>query len=278
MWHEYKINEQIRITGFYSFFEAYRPVNYSFSGESHNFWECMYVINGQICASGNERVYHLKSNDMIVHKPLELHKYNVEGTNEASLLIFSFNVKGSITDFFKDKVFHLSLSQQRIINNLLDYVRTKPQKDEKYPAVLSYLSPSNQINTYLQNLSSGVEQIFLSLYEESVPTSVSNSHDAVIFGNAVKYMLANINTQISIDTLSRHCNISSTGLKKIFTKYSGLGIHQYFLKLKMNKASEYLKTGLSVTEISSLLGFSSQGYFSHAFKRETGLSPSEYLR
>ena len=43
----------------------------------------------------------------------------------------------------------------------------------------------------------------------------------------------------------------------------------------MNLATEFLKNGLCVSETAEKLGFSSQAYFSVAYKRETGMNPSE---
>ena len=66
-----EIHEQLRISRMYSFFTAYHKNGYTFTGESHNFWEVMYVISGSICASGNDRVYDLSEGDIIFHEPLE---------------------------------------------------------------------------------------------------------------------------------------------------------------------------------------------------------------
>ena len=55
-WLAYTIKEQIRITDLYSLFEIHYDNGYAFPGETHNFWECLYVMKGEVCVSGNERV------------------------------------------------------------------------------------------------------------------------------------------------------------------------------------------------------------------------------
>ncbi|MBQ9940468.1 MAG: helix-turn-helix transcriptional regulator [Clostridia bacterium] len=62
----------------------------------------------------------------------------------------------------------------------------------------------------------------------------------------------------------------------MFGKYNGLGIHEYILKNKIFLAKQMLRDGFSVTETSDKLSFSSQNYFSTAFKREVGISPGKY--
>lgn len=60
---------------------------------------------------------------------------------------------------------------------------------------------------------------------------------------------------------------------------TGLGIGEYILKVRIDMARRYLsETGMTIAEISDKLGFSSQRYFSTAFKRATGLSPSEFRK
>ena len=65
------------------------------------------------------------------------------------------------------------------------------------------------------------------------------------------------------------------GDKVLFEKYAGISIHKYFLKLKFKVATKLLKEGLSVSEVSEKLNFSSQSYFSVSYKREMRISPSE---
>ena len=64
MWKSYKIVDEIKITQMFSMFEQKKGKEFSSPGEMHDFWECMYVIDGNICASGDERVYHLGVNDI----------------------------------------------------------------------------------------------------------------------------------------------------------------------------------------------------------------------
>jgi len=158
----------------------------------------------------------------------------------------------------------------------IEYIREKNSKGKKiYDKKSLRLYEDDKIS--LQNVATRIEQLLFSLNEENSQTYSSDSYDAVVFKNAVKFMNVNIQKQLSIDELAQKCNISPTGLKNIFSKYAGLGIHKYFLKLKINHAVHLLKQGVSVTQISEILGYSSQGYFSHAFKRETGKNPSEYM-
>ncbi len=54
---------------------------------------------------------------------------------------------------------------------------------------------------------------------------------------------------------------------------------QYVLSLRMSNAESLLEmTDYNVTEISSIVGYENPLYFSRMFKKQRGLSPSEYRK
>ncbi len=276
MWHSYKITESIKINEMYSFFEVHYGHNYFFPGESHNFWECMYIIDGNVCVSGDERVYNMKKNEIIFHKPLEVHKFQIDSTEGAHLLIFSFSMGGKLSNFFENKVFFLNSEQINIISALLRFMRNNIIPDTKSGDCSMYIKKFDSSATYSQMVVSYIYQLFLSLCVDSTVSDAAQTGDAKIFSDAVNYMSGNINAMPGIKEIAESCNISQTGLKRIFTKYSGISVHKYFLMMKINTAAHMINENMSITEISEKLGFSSQAYFSFVFKRETGFSPSEY--
>lgn len=79
VWMAYHIEEQIIINSLYSLFEMHYNDGYAFQGETHNFWECLYVIDGKGYVSGDERVYNLTRGNIVFHKPMEFHKFLIHG-------------------------------------------------------------------------------------------------------------------------------------------------------------------------------------------------------
>jgi len=271
MWVAHSIKEVIKIRNFYTFFSVHFKDGFNFYGESHNFWECLYVIDGKVCVSADEKVYNLSSGEIIFHKPLEMHKFYIDNKNGATLLIFSFDIEGSKSDYFKEKVFMLSPEQKNIIDSLLEYV----DKDLTFKISKNYLEPFDSSDIYSQAVSTYIHQLFLFLLEnENLSQNATDPH-AIIYKKAVNYMKSMVSAQVSVEDVAKKCNISTSSLKRIFYKYSGLSIHKYFLTLKINTAANMLKNGESVTQVAQTLDFSSQGYFSKVFKRETGINPTQ---
>lgn len=277
IWKSYKINEQLRIKEMFSFFEQECEKSYDFQGEAHNFWECLYVEEGSVCVSADERVYNLEKNGLIFHKPFEFHKFYADSESGAKIFVFSFSLEGELCDYFRNKVFVLSKEQQNIISAMLSYVNKKlPEVEKPNDAEFRpYLYPFSIIKTYSQMLTTYIYQLFLSLADSGTVSEISDSYEAAVFRKAVDYMNSNTGGQPSVSEISKFCNVSEAGLKRLFDRFAGIGVHKYFLQIKIKAATELLKSGVSVSDTAERLGYSSQGYFSAAYKRETGKSPSE---
>ena len=93
-----------------------------------------------------------------------------------------------------------------------------------------------------------------------------------------KFLLAdNVATHLDIGRLSRSLGLGYSRFRQLFKKYTGLSPYQFFLDLKIGRAKELLlQRQYSVKEIAYMLSFDDPYYFSHLFKKKTGLPPSEW--
>jgi len=92
-------------------------------------------------------------------------------------------------------------------------------------------------------------------------------------------LLEHIGNPITIKELSRKVAINECYLKKGFKEIFGTTIFDFYQQQRMEHAKYLLyEKGLSVTDVSDLLGYSSISHFSAAFKKHTGLKPCELLK
>lgn len=95
---------------------------------------------------------------------------------------------------------------------------------------------------------------------------------------AREILLKHIGEPITIKALSRKVAINECYLKKGFKEIFGTTIFDFYQGQRMEHAKYLLyDKGLSVTEVSMLLGYSSISHFSTAFKKHTGIKPCELL-
>ncbi|MFF7204370.1 helix-turn-helix transcriptional regulator [Streptomyces sp. NPDC008141] len=82
---------------------------------------------------------------------------------------------------------------------------------------------------------------------------------------------------LDLDAVAAHAGYSRYHFVRAFKAVYGQTPGQYLSRRRIDRAEELLRSAnLSVTEICTLVGFSSLGTFSTRFKKQTGLTPSQY--
>ncbi len=82
---------------------------------------------------------------------------------------------------------------------------------------------------------------------------------------------------LSIKDISEHVHLSTSYLCTIFKTETGKTLNQYITEYRIEKAKQLLIDPRNkITDISSRVGYSDGNYFGKSFKKEVGLSPSEY--
>lgn len=95
----------------------------------------------------------------------------------------------------------------------------------------------------------------------------------------ILYLEENIQNELNMPQIAAMCHVSETCFRRLFQQYSGFSPKEYQTRKRMEHAKKMLQSGSSsVTDIAYSLGFEDPAYFSRVFKKNVGLSPSEYLR
>lgn len=108
---------------------------------------------------------------------------------------------------------------------------------------------------------------------------LANEADREKITKAREILLQHIGEPITIKALSRKVAMNECYLKKGFKEMFGTTIFDFYQSQRMEHAKYLLyEKGLTVTDVSIMLGYSSISHFSTAFKKHTGLKPCELLR
>ena len=97
---------------------------------------------------------------------------------------------------------------------------------------------------------------------------------------AVEYLHENFLTKgLSVEYLAKMCGMSDTYFRKLFFDNFGVSPRKYINDLKLKYASELLTSGYyTIREASEKAGFENVYYFSTFIKKQTGLSPTQYIK
>jgi signal transduction histidine kinase/DNA-binding LacI/PurR family transcriptional regulator/AraC-like DNA-binding protein len=96
---------------------------------------------------------------------------------------------------------------------------------------------------------------------------------------AMAYIHEHYSEPLSRDQLADYTGVSERHLNRCFLQETGLAPGAYLNRYRIQKARCLLKeNNRSITEVMGAVGFSDSSYFTRVFKREEGMSPSEYQR
>jgi len=65
-------------------------------------------------------------------------------------------------------------------------------------------------------------------------------------------------------------------IARAFSQATGLPPHAYLESVRMRRARELLRSGISVVETALAVGYPDQSHFTHRFRRHTGFTPGQY--
>lgn len=123
------------------------------------------------------------------------------------------------------------------------------------------------------NIAMILTDILLSVNLSLMNIEVSNSGPV---SDIKRYIDNEVNIGANLDDVCAQFEVSKSYIIASFKKTYGTTLYQYMLDQKIKTAKAMLIGGAKLSVISDLLGYSCTQAFSHAFKKATGKSPSEY--
>ena len=265
--------------------------NFSFEGETHDFWEFVCVDKGEVNVTAGDEVSVLKRGDIAFHQPNEFHSVHATGKVAPNLVVVSFHCEDEAMSFFRKKTLKIDETERNLLADIIiearrcfdcrlddPYLQNMPRKEpELFGAGQLICLYLEQLLIHLIRRYSNPLAVPKQIVKTEPPKSTKSKSDAEIFSRVTDYLGVRINSTVSIEQICRDNLVGRSQLQKIFKERCGLGIIEYFSLLKINAAKEMIRTGhLNFTQISEQLGYSSIHYFSRQFKKSTGMTPSEY--
>lgn len=90
--------------------------DFVFHGESHDFWEFLYVDQGSVIVQAAENHFRMEAGDIIFHEPNEFHAIRSVGNSSPNLVVMSFVTNSPAMNFFRKKNFTLNKSERTLVS------------------------------------------------------------------------------------------------------------------------------------------------------------------
>ena len=114
---------------------------------------------------------------------------------------------------------------------------------------------------------------------EDAPEESENSQTALVMAHVRRYLEDNYMFDLSLDSVGEILHISPAYLSAQFKKYQKMNFLDCLTELRINAAKELLADPFrSSAEVASMVGYEDASYFARAFKKRTGMTPTQYRR
>lgn len=114
---------------------------------------------------------------------------------------------------------------------------------------------------------------------EDAPEEGENSQTALVMAHVRRYLEDNYMFDLSLDSVGEILHISPAYLSAQFKKYQKMNFLDCLTELRINAAKELLSDPFrSSAEVASMVGYEDASYFARAFKKRTGMTPTQYRR
>ena len=261
--------------------------DFSFPGESHDFWELVCVDRGEIDALAGDRRLTLKKGNILFHKPNEFHNVLTNGKVSPSLVVIGFECHSPAIKSFEDQLMSVQDTEKELLAQIIVEARNtfSGRLDDPYQEELIFNSEPLTFGS-AQLISHYLEQLMIHLYRRyfsySLPVRSSRFLAEASSGNdtynrIVRYMEEHLGERMTIDRICRNNLVGRSQLQKLFRDTKGCGVIEFFSMMKIDTAKQMIRDNqLNFTQIADRLGYNSIHYFSRQFKQITTMTPSEY--
>ena len=232
---------------------------------THHFTELFFVVNGEGNFLFRDEKYHIRTGDLVIippymehteqsikNTPLEYYVIGVEGISfqpadeETCVQVFcNFSNKSLISDLFAQMLYDVrnpSYGSDKICQDLLEILILRIVR-----------------------------------YQHVIPVPITSTYMTKECARIKEYLDINYSEPITLDTLTELTHMNKYYMAHSFAKYTGQSPIQYLNQRRMEAACTLMKdTDHSISSISSTVGFSSQSYFTQAFRKKYGMTPIKY--
>jgi AraC family transcriptional regulator of arabinose operon len=240
--------------------------------EEVNQYVLMYCIEGEGWFEIENQIQKVVANQVFILPKEKAHSYGSNSKNPWTIYWIHFD--GEKADFFSE-----GFDKPVLIS---------PEKDSRLEDRFKLFEDifSTLKNGYSKNnLEFSITALFYffgSLKYLSTYRACNNPHQHLqrdLSDEAIHFMRENIRKRLTLKEIADYVGFSPSHFSAVFQNKTGYSPLSYFIHLKMQEACHHLDfSDMKINQISMLVGFDDQLYFSRIFTKTMDMSPSEYRK
>lgn len=254
--------------------QQYEPFEQVMESDKHSYAEICICIDGSFCLQLDEHVYELHEGTAALLFPGVVH-------NEYPRIGIDYTAIWIAVDDLNNTVVHLSGKNEEKGFYTVQGYSFKPDFPLYEQIMLLQQEKDYKFLYYLEKMKAQVMGMIIEVVR-NVSKFDHREEDVwkeYLVGEVKKYVRQHENQQITLSEIGKHICISVNYLNNVFKSVTGTTVMQYIENNKIAKAKQLLLLpGYSVKRTAAELGYYDPYHFSKMFKKETGMSPREYVK
>ncbi len=257
--------------------------DFAFDGEYHDFWEMVYVDKGSVAITRDGEEIILAQGEVIFHRPNEFHTIRAF-ESAPNFFVISFVSSSLSMKCFERFCSTLKKTHKSLLTSIIKEAEESYHIPKNDPGLRKLrrrkdapLGSEQLIKSYLEQL-----LIYLLRSEESAENAAvlpPLAEEKPLISALKDYISTRSEETIKVDEICRAFGYSKSFLSRLFREHTGSSLAAFAIAQKMERAKELLRDDrFNITQISAKLSFENPQYFARVFKRECGMTPTEWKR
>lgn len=254
--------------------------DFNFSGETHNYWELVYIDRGSAIITADGHSLTLSQGEIIFHKPGEHHAIASVPNDPPTVFIITFYTTSKDIDFFGGKRLNVPTPLRRYITEMIADGQEAYILTDDSPYEVELTKKQDGLFGSEQLIKLNLEMLLLKLIRSSVLPKIENTNNKnydKLTNKVIEILTNNVYGRITVDYISKQLGFSRTYISSVFKENCGKTITEYMTELKISEAKYLIrKDSYTISQISDFLCFDNPHYFYRVFKKQTGMTPKQY--
>lgn len=256
--------------------------SFAFGGESHDFWEMVYIDKGRVSICRDDEELLLSQGEIVFHRPNEFHSIKAHGS-APNFFVISFDCSSPLMAYLEKHRTMLDKTLHGFIGSIIGEAERSYEIPKNDPSLRRLIRKEGAPIGGEQLIKTYLEQLLILLIRDIVWRDAPHlfpskeSMETHLVSRAKAILAERASEPIGTAALCSELGYSKSYLSRLFREQTGETIGGYAMKKRIDRAKEMIREGIyNFAEISDRLSFENPQYFSRVFKRVVGMTPTEY--
>ncbi len=241
--------------------------NWYSESNSHTFYELLFFYKGSGSIFTDGKEHHVNPGNLVIYHPGVVHREQASADNPFHFAFLAFEVTQALEDCFR---FLPSKENGPVINS----------GEYRYQLEDTFSQLLNEAQSHIDGYEVMCESFLSSIIIQISRIDAANKANPIDSNESLKvknFIDNNFTKDLTLDALSEIVYVSKHHLAHMFKNEIGVPPITYLINKRMDEAKRLLtETDMGISEISSIIGYDNQNYFSQLFKKIVGESPLHF--